>query len=261
MLAAPLIWSATYGDESSESSYDTVWDNTATHKAVVWVAYNGSDADLQHDYATTSFELVFYQRDDAQTFGDMTVALFNQLTMASQSSVIVSPLCGIPRWFDNHYALHLSLEQAQQVASKLYNGDVLFRLYYTTVDSMTVVFVYVVEPNGYDVEFLMSTEYYDQTALGQDYPILILPEWDPFWCDVTTGCVEETTSDEESYVSRMPSWIPFGVLLSIFLLSVMCSLKMMAPHWNKMDGIWSTKYNGYVALKGQQDHKHVYGSV
>jgi hypothetical protein len=126
------------------------------------------------------------------------VSEFNSLVFQSQFDLISSAVCGIPRWFDNHWAFTPSDSVGEALFELLADAsdDVKFRLYkyYTSSsDDYDLVFVYLLEPDGSDVELVFTNTLYEASSLVEQYTMDDIPQWDPYWC--LTECVDDDDDD------------------------------------------------------------------
>jgi len=146
------------------------------------------------------FEVAFFQRPIGYTVGKFTTKLYQHLLVSTHTDVITSPVCGLDRWFDNHYGFDTlkwaddatDYNYIDRVLARLIESESVFRLYHTPYEDespegkmwmevygfMDLYTMYVFDANGQTIQ--MFGVFRDSAPLqGQTLPI-----YNKQWCDV-----------------------------------------------------------------------------
>ena len=73
------------------------------------------------------FEIAYYERPVGYTYGSLTTELYKHLVRGTHTDVVSSPVCGLDRWFDNHYGFD-TLKWADDAEDYNYMDRVLARI-------------------------------------------------------------------------------------------------------------------------------------
>ena len=140
--------------------------------------------------STESTTISFFERDSVSgTYGDFSVLDFEKAMTDTHNENMVSPFCGIDRWFDMHYAIMFgdTTTSEKVFAAMMESGEkyTVYREWKVPSDNSMPVFVYMTEPNGHSVQLIFNL---DDNLKFKTYP----QQWDADWCPM--NCTNEMES-------------------------------------------------------------------
>ena len=106
-------------------------------------------------------EIKFVQRPVDYTYGKFTTELYKNLLVSTHNDVITSPVCGLDRWFDNHYGYgtlsfaedEINYNFLDRVLASTRDRDDTFRLYHTPYEDESPEGKYWMKEYGFDDTF------------------------------------------------------------------------------------------------------------
>ena len=119
------------------------------------------------------------------SFGSLQLEDFEKELTSVHNEEMLSPFCGIDRWFDMHYAMDFNdLESSEKILDAIMESGNK----YTLFGDSYYRFLYMPEPNGHSVQVMFETstiEFNDGVTPN---------DWDPNWCPIE--CSDEQLSYE-----------------------------------------------------------------
>ena len=117
-----------------------------------------SEADSETNYAKKCFrwpgatvDVCFYQRDDSATKGDWKVGDFEKMLNTVHKNIIVGhPLCGVDKWFDNHYAIDSMTADTSKIIKYIDANDVPHVC--NSDDEFGTSLAYAFDPTGWGIQ-------------------------------------------------------------------------------------------------------------
>ena len=129
-------------------------------------------------------EIVYVQRPIDYTYGTFTTEVYKNLLINTHNTRVTSPICGLDRWFDNHYGFNtlkfandeLNYNYMDRVLSRLIQRQMVWRLYHTPFEDESPEGKYWMSQFGQTIQ--MFGEFRDQKVLFNP------PIYHKQWCYV-----------------------------------------------------------------------------
>ena len=118
-----------------------------------------------------SASISLFERDnDASTYGEFKTSDFVRRMNLVHDNTMVSPYCGIDKWYDMHYTISLDLASNDMTNGHLTGEKVLENVInnkyrYNLHTSDNVFYLYINEPNGHGVQFTFKLDKKFQESL------------------------------------------------------------------------------------------------
>ena len=177
--------------------YKTIFASSIVNdKQVIVDQYEDSNGDVVK-YAhiklypsEESTTVSFFERDSVKgSYGDFSVLDFENAMTDTHNENMVSPFCGIDRWFDMHYALSFDDTTTSEkiFATMMKSGEkyTVYEEWKVAEDGEMPTFVYMTEPNGHSVQLIFDLD--DQLTFKTSPQ-----QWDADWCPM--NCTDEMAS-------------------------------------------------------------------